>query len=69
MFVGGLDERILESRDRAAIRKGVTAFMRGMKSRQARFVYASDHSLSTNIDYDNYLFALEVYREEMMKGR
>lgn len=36
-----------------------------MKARHARFVYGSDHSLSTNIDYDDYLFALEVYREEM----
>jgi len=32
MFVGGLDERILESKDRAVIRKGVTDFMRGMKA-------------------------------------
>jgi uroporphyrinogen decarboxylase len=63
MFVGGLDERILETHDRAAIRKGVTAFMQGMKSRGARFVYGSDHSLSTNIDYQDYLFSLEVYRE------
>ncbi|OGV62946.1 MAG: hypothetical protein A2498_05710 [Lentisphaerae bacterium RIFOXYC12_FULL_60_16] len=62
MFVGGLDERILESRDRAAVRKGVTDFMQGMKARHARFVYGSDHSLSTNIDYDIYQYALDVYR-------
>jgi uroporphyrinogen decarboxylase len=65
LFVGGLDERILESKERAVIRKGVTDFMRGMKARGARFVYGSDHSLSTNIDYQGYLYSLEVYREEM----
>jgi len=63
LFVGGLDARILESHDRAAIRRGVTAFLDGMKARGARFVYGSDHSLSTNIDYADYLFSLEVYRE------
>jgi uroporphyrinogen decarboxylase len=66
LFVGGLDERILESGDRDTIRKGVTAFLRGMKQRGARFVYGSDHSLSTNIDYDDYRYSLDVYREEMM---
>jgi hypothetical protein len=37
-----------------------------MKARGARFVYASDHSLSTNIDYHDYLYSLEVYREHRM---
>jgi uroporphyrinogen-III decarboxylase len=65
-FVGGLDARILESGDREVIRKGVVAFIEGMKARGARFVYASDHSLSTNIDYHDYLYSLEVYREHRM---
>ena len=65
-FVGGLDARILESGDRDIIRKGVTDFMTGMKERGARFIYGSDHSLSTNIDYDDFLYSLEVYREHMM---
>lgn len=68
MFVGGLDARILESRDRTTIRKGVRDFIRGMKARNARFVYASDHSISTNVDYQDYLYSLEVYREEKMLG-
>jgi uroporphyrinogen decarboxylase len=65
-FVGGLDARILESGDREVIRKGVTDFIEGMKARGARFVYASDHSLSTNINYDDFLYSLEVYREHRM---
>ncbi len=63
MFVGGLDERILESHDRAIIRRGVTSFIQRMKGCGARFVYGSDHSLSTNIDYGDYVYSLEVYRE------
>jgi len=65
-FVGGLDARILESGDREVTRKGVTDFIQGMKARGARFVYASDHSLSTNIAYQDFLYSLEVYREQMM---
>ncbi|MBM3215910.1 hypothetical protein FJZ36_13445 [Candidatus Poribacteria bacterium] len=63
-FVGGLDARILESGNRDVIRAGVTGFIRGMKARGARFVYGSDHSLSTNIDYDDFQYSLEVYRSE-----
>ncbi len=66
MFFGGLDARILETGDRDLIRRGVTDFMQGLKSRGARFVFASDHSLSTNIAYGDYCYALEVYREQMM---
>jgi uroporphyrinogen decarboxylase len=64
-FIGGLDARVLESGDRDLIRREVTRLIGGMKERNARYVFASDHSLSTNIDYADYLFALEVYREEM----
>jgi len=66
-FVGGLDARILESNDRAVIRKGVTDFVTGLKSRGARFVYGSDHSLSTNISYADFQYAIEVYREHMLR--
>ena len=52
--------------DRKIIRKGVVSFIKGMKKRGARFVYGSDHSLSTNIDYHDLLYSLEVYRENMM---
>jgi uroporphyrinogen decarboxylase len=64
-FVGGLDARILETGDREVIRKGVTDLIQGMKARGARWVYGSDHSLSTNIDYDAFRYSLAVYREQM----
>lgn len=62
-FVGGLDACILETGDRAAIRKAVTTLIHGMKERGARFIYGSDHSVSTNVNYADFLYSLEVYRE------
>jgi uroporphyrinogen decarboxylase len=62
-FVGGLDARILESKDRACIRKGVTDLLEGMKRRGAGYVFGSDHSISTNVDYGDFRYAVEVYRE------
>ncbi len=65
-LIGGLDARILETNDRAVIREGVGSLIEGMKQRAARYVYASDHSISTLVDYDSFRYALDVYREHMM---
>ena len=65
-LVGGLDERVLESGDRGLIRREVTRLIQGMKQRGVRFVYGSDHSISTNVAYADFAYALEVYREHMM---
>jgi len=65
-FVGGLDARVLESGDRDLIRREVTALVEGMKQRGASYVYGSDHSVSTNVDYEDFKYAIEVYREHMM---
>ena len=64
-FIGGFDKRIIESHDKALIRREVQNFIRGLKARGARFVMASDHSISTNTDYEDYRYFVEVYREEM----
>jgi uroporphyrinogen decarboxylase len=64
-FIGGLDARVFESGDRELIRREVAALIEGMKERGARFVFASDHSLSTNIAYADYAYAVDVYREHM----
>ena len=63
VFVGGFDKRIPESHDRGLIRREVTKFMEGMKARGARFLFASDHSISTNTDYQDFAYMVEVYRE------
>ena len=64
-LIGGLDERVLESHDWDLIGREVAALVEGMKSLGARYVYASDHSISTNVDYDDFRYALDVYREHM----
>lgn len=63
VFVGGFDARILESGDRDEIQRGVTDLINGMRERGARFVYGSDHSLSSNVDYDDFMFSLKVYQD------
>ncbi len=65
VFIGGFDKRIIESHDRPLIRKEVTTFMREMKARGARFLFGSDHSISTNTDFEDFQYLLEVYREQM----
>ncbi len=64
-FVGGLDARVLETNDRDVIRREVADYIEGMKARNARLVFCTDHSISTNTRYDSYRYALDVYREHM----
>jgi uroporphyrinogen decarboxylase len=64
-FIGGLDARVFETNDRGIIRREVGAYIDGMKARNARLVFASDHSISPNTTYDSYRYALDVYREHM----
>lgn len=64
-FFGGLDARILESGDRGLIRNKVIEMLEGMKACGGRYAFGSDHSLSTNIDYEDFLYAIEVYKEHM----
>jgi hypothetical protein len=37
-----------------------------MKARGARYIFSSDHSLSTNVRYQDYRYAVEVYREHCL---
>jgi len=64
-FVGGLDARALESGDRDLIRRRVIDLVEGMKARGAAYVFGSDHSLSTLVDYPDFNYAIEVYRDHM----
>ena len=65
VFIGGFDKRIMESGSFDDIRREVSEFMKGMKDRGARFMFGSDHSISTNTDYDKYKCAIDTYREHM----
>ena len=65
VFIGGVDKRILETHDLPLIRKEVQRHMEGMKARGARFFLASDHSISTNVDYQDFQCFATAYREHM----
>jgi len=65
-FVGGLDTRVFETNDKYTIQREVAHYIDGMKAREARLIFASDHSISTNTNYDSYCYALDVYREHML---
>jgi uroporphyrinogen decarboxylase len=62
-FIGGLDVSILESGDRKFIRDKVTTLVKGMKDAGASYIFASDHSISTSVTYEDYKYALEIFRE------
>ena len=63
LFLGGLDARIFESGDRDLIRTSVIDLTDTMRTLGARFVFGSDHSISTNVQYADYQYAVEVFRD------
>jgi uroporphyrinogen-III decarboxylase len=60
-FVGGLDARVLETNDCDIIRRETAAYLDGMKTRGARLVFATDHSISPRVRYDSYRWCLDTY--------
>lgn len=62
-FIGGVDARFFEGRDREQIKNEITALSREIKKLGARYIFSSDHSISPAVDYDDYLYALKVFRE------
>lgn len=62
-FIGGLDARVIESGDRERIRREAGRIMGAMRSLGARYVFGSDHSISTNVDYDAFRCMMDVYHE------
>ena len=62
-FIGGMDVRILESGDRKEIKDEILRLTKELKGLGASYVFASDHSISTNVRYDDYRYALDLVRE------
>lgn len=65
-FIGGFDARLFETNDKEIIGREVSRYVDGMKARGARLVFASDHSISTNVRYESYVHAVETYRDHML---
>jgi uroporphyrinogen decarboxylase len=64
-FVGGMDARVFERGDRDEIRKEIGRITGAMRGLGARYVFGSDHSISTNVKLAAYQYALDVFREHM----
>ena len=65
VFWGGLDVRILEEGDPATIKKEVTALLGNMKDIGARYIFATDHSVSTQVSLDSFRCAVDTFKENM----
>jgi uroporphyrinogen-III decarboxylase len=64
-FIGGLDTRILESGDRKKIKHKITEMLNALRALKTRYVFGSDHSISTNVSYGDFKYAIEVYKDNM----
>jgi uroporphyrinogen decarboxylase len=63
IFIGGLDVRILETNDRGLIAAKIETLLNEMKTRKAGYVFGSDHTITPQVTFDTYRFALDVYKE------
>jgi uroporphyrinogen-III decarboxylase len=61
--MGNIDIRVLESGNRDRIAVECTRKLNGMRALRAPYVFMSDHSISPNVAYGDYIFALNTYRE------
>ena len=65
ILIGGFDVRILETNDRDLIETQIQNLLSRIKSRQIRYVFGSDHTITPLVDFDTYRFALDTYRKFM----
>jgi len=61
-FMGNLDVRVLESGNKEAIEAEIVGKMEALKSLGAAYFFHSDHSITPNVSFASYQFALEVFR-------
>ena len=65
VLIGGFDKRILESGDRDTIRREVIALLDAIRRNGIRYIFSTDHSISTNVDYQDYQYIVEVFKDNM----
>lgn len=62
-LIGGMDTHVIETNNISAIRAAQTQLMRGMMDAGARYIFSSDHSISTNVAFDTYRCMLDIFFE------
>lgn len=60
-FIGGFDLHIIETNDADKIEHEQISLMRGMREIGARYIFSSDHSISTNVSFDTYRRIVDTY--------
>ena len=63
VLMGGLDTHILEQGDPRVIEDAQVRLMDGMHEAGARYIFCSDHSISTNVTYGTYQRMMETYHK------
>lgn len=61
-FMGNIDVRVLEAGDKAAIEAEVAGKMDALKALNASYFFHTDHSVSPNVTWESYQFAIDVYK-------
>ena len=62
-LIGGIEAEMFESGDRDWMRRRIDEVTDAMKSDGTPYCFASDHSISTNVSYGDYRYAVEYFRE------
>jgi uroporphyrinogen decarboxylase len=62
-YMGNINIMVLETGDRAAIRKEIETKLRRLREMRIPYVFHSDHSVPPTVTYDTYRYANEVFRE------
>lgn len=62
-FMGNIDIRVLEQGDKAAIEAEIVGKMETLKSLGAAYFWHTDHSVSPNVSFETYQYAMKVYKE------
>ena len=63
VLIGGFDTAILETGDRERIRKAVEDIVKRMRYAGARYVFCPSSPISPKVRYDDFRYALDVFRE------
>ena len=61
-FIGGLDSHVIETNEPGTIERAQRALINGMRDAGARYIFSSDHSISTNVRFDTYRRIVDTYR-------
>ncbi|MGW8249548.1 MAG: uroporphyrinogen decarboxylase family protein [Anaerolineales bacterium] len=63
IFIGGFDVRIFETNDRDLIASKIKSLLQEIKTREVGYIFGSDHTITPQVKYDTYRFALDIFMQ------